>query len=804
MKKFVSPALFLLLFFFLLNPIIALRADFSTEEAYENKRIEKISISMENLPKGASFNKEIVLSQLRTKKGDPFSQLTFDQDLKTLSEEYDKAEPTIEIRGSEIYITIKLWQKPKIRSIHWSGNKKIKTAKLQNKLGIDPHSIFNREEFNKAFTKIKDYYVKKGYFESELEYKIIPYPNTNEIDIQITVNEGHTGHISRISFSGFTKKEERAILEMMVTKKHNFFTSWATGHGKYHEEAVDHDKLLIVNYLQNEGYADAKVNIQTEETSGGRLAIHIIAVKGEQFRFGNITISGNELFEENTVKKVIPIHENQLFSPEKIRDSVQNIKDLYGKDGHIETDVQYTLHLMEDQPIYNIDFHIEEGEQFRIGLIRVLGNVSTNNNVILRESFLVPGELFDSRRLKATQMRLEAMGYFKSVNVYAVKTLEDKEYGENYRDVVIEVEETTTGSLSLFFGFSSIDELFGGLDLAENNFNYRGFFCWWRDGLSSFRGAGEYANARAQIGQKQQTYSLAWMNPYLLDTLWRFGVDVSYSINELQSDAYKTNIIGGSIFTNYPLTSYWTFGMKYRLKSSVFKWTGKTKDMINADIQLASQNAGIVTGFGPSLSYDSTDNAFKPHRGVRSFSEAEIAAVRRRTTDPRVFPFLRLSSLNNYYYPLWKKGTFKLRFELKFLYPFAEGDPKDVPESERFYLGGETTVRGYEPFNIGPKFPKKDGSPDKKSPRGGISSLLASIEYMQTIFPMLDVFVFFDGGYVSDREFHIKIPDLRMSSGLGIRIELANPIPITIGYGWPINKGPNLDKKFFFSMGGQF
>ena len=111
-------------------------------------------------------------------------------------------------------------------------------------------------------------------------------------------------------------------------------------------------------------------------------------------------------------------------------------------------------------------------------------------------------------------------------------------------------------------------------------------------------------------------------------------------------------------------------------------------------------------------------------------------------------------------------------------------------------------MRGYQPFNIGPKFTRIDGTPDLNKPRGGVSSLLASIEYMQTIFPMLDVFVFFDGGSVSDKDF--DIPDFRMSSGLGVRIELANRVPITLGYGWPINKGPNLDKKFFFSMGGQF
>ena len=58
-------------------------------------------------------------------------------------------------------------------------------------------------------------------------------------------------------------------------------------------------------------------------------------------------------------------------------------------------------------------------------------------------------------------MRLEAMGYFKSVNVYPVKTTADQELGENYRDVIIEVEEATTGSLSRFFGFGTLKNLFG-------------------------------------------------------------------------------------------------------------------------------------------------------------------------------------------------------------------------------------------------------------------------------------------------------------------------------------------------------
>ena len=797
MNNKVLTALTSLVFF--TAPLSALHAAGPSTEVYENKRVSKITVTVENLPRGAAFNQDRILSKLRTKAGDPFSQITFDHDLKTLSEEYDRAEPTIGTQNGEVQINIKLWQKPMIRSITWSGNDKVKTRTLQKELGIKAHTVFNREEFNKAFNKLKEYYVKKGYFESTIEYKLIPYPNTNEVDVEITVHEGHSGHINKIEFTGLSKKEESDILGMITTKKYNFFTSWITGTGNYHEEALEHDKLIIVNYLQNQGYADARVHLQVKESKEGRLEIYINAVKGELFHFGSINISGNELLSDEQIENVMIICDGTVFSPEKLRDSIENIKKLYGKDGYIETGVNYTLRLNRSEPIYDVNITINEGEQFKIGLIRILGNSSTNKNVILRESLLVPGEVFDSRRLEATQMRLESMGYFKSVNVYAVKTPEDQQLGENYRDVIIEVEETTTGSLSLFFGFSTVDDIFGGLDLAENNFDHRGFTKWWREGMSSFRGAGEYAHARVQIGRKQQSYTIAWMDPYFRDSLWRFGFDLNYSKSRLQSDDYHVDTFGGSFFGSYPITAYWTYGWKLRLRNSITKIHGVEVQ----EAQTERQNSGLVGGLGSSLTFDSTDNAFKPHRGFRSIMEVELGGVNRHSNDREMFPFFRLGYLNNYYYPVWRKGTLKLRWDLKFLYPLGQGEPELMPLSERYFLGGETTVRGYKPYVIGPKFKKGDGKRDTDDPMGGVSSALLSVEYLQRIFPMLDLFVFFDGGSVSLETF--DVPEFRMSYGAGARIELGNRVPIILGVGFPINPESKKDvKHFFISMGGQF
>lgn len=790
----------LALFLLLAKSIPLLTAYSQTTEAYDQKKVANISLSMENLQRGGTFNQDRLLSKLRTKTGDPFSQNVFDQDLKTLSETYDRVESNIETHGGEVYITLKIWQNPIIRSILWHGNSKVRTGILQRELDIQPHTLFNRDSFNLAFNKIKEYYIKKGYFESEIEYKIIPYTDTNEIDIEITIQEGHSGHISKLSFSGLTKKEQSDILDLIQTKKYNFFTSWITGKGNYHEEALEQDKLIITNYLQNQGYADARVNIQTKENQSGQLEIAIHAVKGEKFYFGKISIEGNELLNHEQIELVMTIGEETIFSPEQLRDTIQNIKDLYGKDGYIQTNVNYTLHLAANKPIYDVNLHIEEGQQFLIGLVRVLGNVSTNKNVILRESLLVPGEVFDIRRLKTTQTRLEMMGYFKSVNVYAVKTPEDQNLGENYRDVIIEVEETTTGNLSLFGGLSTSDNIFGGIDLAENNFNHRGLTNFWREGFASLRGAGEYAHLRSQIGKKQQNYSIVWMDPYFKDTLWRFGFDTNYSTSRLQSDKYRVNTIGGSIFANYPLTNYWTFGLKWRTRNSVAHIDNEIQ---GDEAEQERKNSGLISGINTSLSYDTTDNPFKPHRGIRSYLELEIAGARRHANDPRYFPFAKISFINTYYYPLWRKGTLKLRGDFQFLCPFGKGRSDTVPLSERFFLGGDSSVRGYKPFSIGPKFNREKDNAESNAPEGGISSMLLSAEYLQNVIKMADLFVFFDGGSISSKRF--DVPDFRMSYGFGTRIELGNRMPFIVGLGFPINPQDKDDvKRFFFSMGAQF
>jgi len=350
-------------------------------ETYENKKVGQIDVIFEKQDPENPFEPKSVLSRLKTRTGEPFSQLTFDRDLKALSDEYDRVEPVIYLKNNEIYIGLRLWPRPLIHSIKWIGNERIKAKKLQKELSVKPFTIFNRQDFNKQFNKVKEFYIKKGYFESQLTYSTHSIPNTNQIDIQINVHEGRSGKIKKIIFKGFTRSERSALLEMMYTKKYNFLTSWLTGVGTFREDALEQDKMQVLNYLHNKGYADAQVDINLKDDPGsGKIIIEITAHRGTQYTFGDVYFEGNELISREDIDKRILIHSGETFSPEQLRETAQRIKDLYGQKGYIEANVHYETQLMENEPVYNVSFFITEGEQYKIGLIRIFGNSSTKKS----------------------------------------------------------------------------------------------------------------------------------------------------------------------------------------------------------------------------------------------------------------------------------------------------------------------------------------------------------------------------------------------------------------------------------------
>ncbi len=763
---------------------------FTTLQAAGEKnpsRVAKITVVIHKLAPGSSINEDFVLQKLKTKVNENFSQSLFDRDIKGLTKEFDRVEPNVKYINKEALITLNLWPKASIRSITWSGIEHIKEKTLDKELGIKAGEIFNRQAFNTAFHKIKRLYTQKGYFEAKLDYRVIPDLVSNEVDIKISVDSGRAGRVKNITFEGFSKEEEATILDRIVTKEYNFLTSWFNNEGLLSNESLEHDKLTITTYLQSLGYADARVNIKVEDAkSKDRINLAIIANKGSLFTCNKIYFTGNTLFTNSQIESLFTIHPNEIYSPDSIRNTVAKIQDAYGTHGYIDASVSYEPHLVKGESKYNINFKIHEGKQYRVGLIKVIGNVLTQSNVILHESLLVPGELLNSRKLEKTEERLRNIGYFQNVNVYAMTVNEDSSLGPDFRDVMIEVEEQSTGSLNFYFGFSTLSSIFGGVEVSERNFNYKGLGKIFKDGPSAIRGGGEYARVRLNIGRKEQAYLVSWTKPYFLDTKWSLGFDIERSINRVQSDDYHIKALGFGLFAQYPINDFVRFAWHYRLRNSQVEVTSNATTQLNA----AAKNSGLVSASGVAMIYDSTNRPVDPSKGFRSRLEAEYAGL------GGDYDFMKLAYLNSYYYPIFENGTIKYRADMRFIKPVAHTTYDKLPLDERLYLGGETSVRGYRPYIIGPKFSNGD-------PKGGISSMLLSVEYLHKFLDRLDGFTFVDAGDVTDKAF--KISDFRVSWGFGVRLRILGNVPVTLGMGFPVNAKDNSDvKRFYLSLGATF
>ena len=779
------------LFLFFVIPLVGQQPT-SPSEPYENLPIRKIVILIENQAPSDMNEENAIRYKMHTKMGDTFDQEIFDHDLKMLSEEYEWVEPSITVENKQVILSISLKKRPVITRFIVDGTS-FKINKLLKEGGLKVGMKYNREEFYKSIYQIRDYLVKKGFFKAEVSYKVENSPEVNEITIHIFVHQGPKGHIRKILFEGFTKSEQKELLHLIRVKKFNALTSWLTGSGILKEEELEPDIQAIVHYMQNQGYVDAHVSISVKELPNNKLGLLFTLNRGKKYFIHDIFFSGATLKEKKELEKAIDIKPKDLFSIDKIRQAQAKIRDLYMQEGYLHSNVDYRLDLLSNRPEYNIHFTIEESPKYRVGLVVVSGNNFTQKNVLYNNIDLEPGEVFDSRKLKSTQEKLQSSGYFKNVNVYPIKNEEPLYGSSEYCDIMVEVKEAQTGHAGVFAGFSSTDSLAVGIDVTENNFSLSGFRNVWSKGVSSFRGGGQFLQVKGSLGLKENIVNISWLQPYFNNSLWRLGVELDYNRNRILTKNYDIHMLAAKVSSTYPLSSYLNYGFRFRVKDSLI---GISKDVIEIE-QRERKNSGIASGLATTFGYDSTDNIFKPHRGLRSNFEAEFAGLVRNQKDLEDFPFLRFSFLTSYYYPVWNKGTLKIRGDIKFIAPLSGGKGEDFPLGELFFLGGEATVRGFHPGKIGPLFPSTF------DPTGGLSSALFSAEYAQNILKPLDLFVFFDSGSIAMQTWSIR--RISMSYGIGARLDIGKQFPFMAGFGFPIKKEEKERlQRFFFSMAGQF
>jgi len=779
---------------------------------------------------------DLIRSNLRVKAGDPYLRAAVDDDVRSLYATgfFYNIQVTADDTPEGVVLTYKVQGKPSLTAIRFQGNTRFKDSKLLKTISSKPGDMLDER---KLFTDTQDIlklYQKKGYPRTEVKYVLNIDEPAGKGTATIQITETPKVKILEVNFLGAKAFSQKKLRRVIKTRK-RWWMSWLTGSGYFKDDKFDEDKEKLTQFYREKGYIDFEIkDIKFVNPTPTTMVINFTIYEGTQYKIGSVKFSGNKLFSAAEIaaglkamhelsRSKAPIGTNGLpmdvgsvFTAEGLTQDMEAVAEFYGAKGYIDVrPSSRNLNVVKvpntERGTMDLEFQIEEDQQSYIEKIEIHGNTKTKDRVIRRELAVSPGELFDMVRVKLSKTRLEGLGYFDRVDTRP----EPSDAGPNRKNLVIDVEERTTGHVSVGAGFSTVDSLVGTAEYNEANFNLsHPFEQPW------FRGGGQKFRLRATLGTVRQDYELTFIEPWFLDRKLQLGVDLYYRDYAFLSpnDIYDITRYGGkvslesSLFGNENLRG----GSSYTLENVGVDLTSDAQKPFLVAVPVPPPGAPVLyenpgnvppdildeTGyhllstFGSSLVYDTRNSVKLPDKGQRTALTGQV------TGGPLGgdYTFYKLELQHARYIRGFVRGHV---LELVGRTGIAEafGSTDNVPFFERYYLGGPYSLRGYEYHNVSPR---QDGYDE---PVGGDSVWFGSAEYSIPIFEQergvgVRFAVFYDIGSVGYSPWSFNTSGYDDNWGLGLRLNL--PIgPLRLDYGIPrhhdkYNKG---NGQFQFGVG---
>jgi len=725
-----------------------------------------------------------ITNVIKVKAGDNLFEDKIDEDIKAvfgLGYFADvKAETTVVDEG--VVLTYNVTEKPIVREILFEGNKALSTDKLKDSLEFKLNSIYSARDLTKSIKKIKKLYMDEGYSQAEIEpvrEQITPY----ELKITFKVNEGAKILIKEIRFEGnkaYTAKKLKGLMETTP----DWWLAWLTGAGVYKEEVLKNDMALLSELYMNNGYINIKVAEPkvTLMPDGKGLLVSIALTEGDQFRVGQISFRGDLLETKEQLANQIKLKTGAVFSRGLLRQDIFTLTDVYADKGYAFANVNPLTQLNSEQKVIDIVFDFEKGEKVYIDRINIAGNAKTRDKVIRRELRLAEGELYSATALKKSKQNIMNLGYFEEANLSTVKGRGDDKLNLN-----VDVKEKATGTFSIGGGYSSLDGFVGQGSVQQAN----------------FFGLGLKANASVSLGKKTSTYNVGLTDPYFLDTKWSLGGDLYRTEREYHD--YTRKATGGDIKGGYQLSDTLSTFLMYKYEEkSIFDESLALQQTRQLYPDLVSEPDTTTSAFSASITRNTTDYRLDPTTGMTNSLSVEFAGLGGTSR------YIRYIGQSSKFFPVGFGGVFMVHGTFGHIQETGE----KIPIDEKFYLGGISTLRGYDgrtvsPYVLTPQYDSQTGKviSNERAYVGGDTEAVFNAEYTLPLLKDagLKGVIFFDAGNAADGVDNV-FSDILSSYGFGIR--WFSPIgPLRLEYGIPINPRKGIDDeggKLEFSIGSFF
>lgn len=729
----------------------------------------------------------VVRGQIKAKKGDLYDRPDLDRDIQSLlgmgnfervSADVSLMEKPVpehfrKVSGSDrlVKLTVMVKEKPLIKKVKFEGNKKVGKSTLEDATSLKAKDPYDKVRLGEDLDKIRDKYHEKGFLDANVDVAVDVDTAAVQAVVTYKIDEGVKSKIADVRIAGVSAFNAKKLFKQMKNRRKKVFV----------EKDLKDDLKKVETYYKNRGYLDVTLTTPAVTVSADktRITIDFALNEGRAYKYGDTVFSGYQLFVSSELAKTIEYRKHKVFNEEKFEETIRNVQELYAEHGRLHTRLrsQKTHNPVTD--LMDVAFEIEEGGIVYVDHVDVEGNKATKKHVLKREVVIKPGDAFRRSRILKSRDRIMNLGFIDDVDIDV-----QSPYDPNKVDLTFDVTEGKPGILTAGAAYSSLDGLIGTLSLQHLN----------------LFGRAQRAAVQWSFGGRVQDYSVSWTTPWVLDRPTSLGFDVfnTRRINPFDTSlsAYVQKRTGGSIRVGPRFQED-----KYQLN---FTYTFSRIALTNVQEQykgVLSEGTSYFSSLGAEFAIDTRDSIWDPTRGSRNGLGMELSGGPLQGD----IHFMKWSLNNSKHFHLFSVAEWPvvLSFANRAGYVTQFGETKEVPVFDRFFLGGQDTLRGYSPsgevgytsggkvfdvFNVEVGFP-------------------LARERKKTIVKFV---TFFDAGTAWDRVKDISgrigsgTRDIKTDVGFGIRFTTpAFPIRLDWGYGFNHRPGERL-YQINFGLGNLF
>jgi outer membrane protein insertion porin family len=617
---------------------------------------------------------ETVRSYLLLQKGDPWDPDRVDASLKALYATGLFADVKLDREGNTL--VVRVVENPIINRIAFEGNSKLTDKELTAEIQERPRTVYTRTRVQNDVGRIVELYRHHERFAATVEPKIIQL-SENRVDLVFEINEGPTTGVRSINFVGnmaFSDSTLRGVIDTKESRWYRFLSNSDT----YDPDRITYDRELLRKYYLSQGYADFRVVSAIAELTPDHdgFVVTFTVDEGERYKFGKIDV--NIKLKDLPKEQVLPLltmHTGDWYDANSVEHMISVLTDALGNRGYAFVEVKPQITRNREDRTIDITFDVQQGPEVYVERIDIVGNVRTLDKVIRREMRLVEGDAFNTNKLQRSKDRIKNLGFFKKV-----ETTQTQGSAPDKTVVTVEVEEQSTGELSLGVGFSTTDGPLADITLRERN----------------FLGRGQDIRIGTTVSFRSQQVDLSYTEPYFLDSNVAAGFDLfeiktspTASFFSGETPAYQQFSYGGSLRAGYQLTENLRQTLKYTARSDDI-----TDVQSDASLFIAlQQGTHLTSSIGQVLLYDRRDNRVDPTSGWYASLGNDLAGLGFGVD------YIRNKVTAGYYYPVAPGWVLNISGEAGDIFGYSG---QQVLLQDRFFVGGDN-LRGFAPAGIGPR-----------------------------------------------------------------------------------------------------